>query len=150
METGSLNPNSFKQGQAPWEVNPELDKAKNPLTTGGTFKVGEAPWEKPSTVNLQQVPAENLDELSAEKYNPTFPAETGGGVTQELMQTPKTLGNLPSSSWNFLKGVVSMFNPVEIIKNVGADITGFQEASKYLGPKEATLELLKEIGRAHV
>jgi len=53
------------------------------------------------------------DEISAEIYNPVNPYKTGDTAMTAL---GKTVSNMPTSFWNFTRGVFHFFNPIE---NVG-------------------------------
>lgn len=58
--------------------------------------------------------AQTADKASADKFNPTFPSSSDEGV---IGGTSKVVGNIPSSSVHFLKGVANFFNPVNTVKN---------------------------------
>lgn len=65
----------------------------------------------------------------------------------------KAVGNIPGSAWNFAKGIVSFFNPVNIYKNVKSDVQGFSQAASDFGggasgAGKAAVELGKNLPEA--
>lgn len=99
-------------------------------------------------------PIKSGAEQSAEQFKPMFPAEQNEG---SLEATAKVVGNLPGSAIRFgvdtAKGLVSMLNPVNIIKNVAAipgevkslvqESGGFGSAAKNFGI--ATPDIAKQL-----
>jgi hypothetical protein len=69
---------------------------------------------------------------SATKYKPIFPAADVGTETS-LSAAAKTVGNIPSSAWNFVKGLANLINPIEIGKNIQGTIQGIPELVKESG-----------------
>ena len=98
------------------------------------------------------------DEESAAKYGSTFGAEVGGSAFGEGM---KTLGNLPKSAFNFVKGALDMINPVSTINKIKEIASGTKEFAAESGgygkafggiakelPKTAYESIVPEAGRA--
>lgn len=84
-----------------------------------------------NTQQVQDVQPEIIDTASQKQYNPTFPAQSG---QENYLTAPlKVLGNMPSSMFGFVKGMASMFNPITIGKNIGADIQGFAQTAENFG-----------------
>lgn len=85
-----------------------------------------------------QTPEQEADKKSEEKYNPTFSSETGEGLGTSAL---KTIGNIPSSAWNFAKGVFETVNPINTVKNIKDIVEGVPEIisnAKYTGGGIAT------------
>lgn len=64
---------------------------------------------------------------TAKQYNAPFTPETGGSI---LSETAKTVGNMPSSIWNFAKGVVDFLNPYKAGQKIGEAIATGVQAKK--------------------
>lgn len=95
------------------------------------------------TATAPKTPQEEKDIESAEKFKPTFASETGEGAVSTAL---KTVGNIPSSAWNFAKGFVQMANPVNTVKNIKEIATAIPEIvsnAKYTG---GAFNTAKDIG----
>jgi hypothetical protein len=79
------------------------------------------------------------DQLSAERFKPSFASQTGGSIVGE---SSRLVGNIPSSGIGFGKGIIQTFNPLNTLKTIGAAIKSGKEA-KTEGVK--TIDVFKEI-----
>lgn len=85
------------------------------------------------TATAPKTPQEEKDIESADKFKPTFASETDEGVVSTAL---KTIGNIPSSAWNFAKGFVQTVNPINTVKNIKEIVTAVPEIvsnAKYTG-----------------
>lgn len=95
------------------------------------------------TATVPKTPQEEKDLESADKFKPTFASETGEGAVSTAL---KTIGNIPSSAWNFAKGFVQTVNPVNTVKNIKEIVTAIPEIvsnAKYTG---GAFNTAKDIG----
>lgn len=104
-----------------------------PPTQGGNW------YQKVQEVSAI-LPKPTADEISAEKYKPTFPSSVQSGPGAE---GAKFLGNIPSSAKEFGKGLSKM--PYNIGQQVGAIGLGFTEFAKEEGVLPAFGAVIKEI-----
>ena len=87
--------------------------------------------QQPSVNGVKLTVNPTQDQTSAQKFNPTFPAQ---GANESMISAPaKAVGNIPSSAYNFGKNLINLFNPVNIANTVGQDISGFGQAAQDFG-----------------
>jgi len=79
------------------------------------------------------------DQLSAERFKPSFASQTGGSIVGE---SSRLVGNMPSSFIGTARGVISMFNPMNTYKTVKATVES-GKAAKAEGVK--VIDVLKEM-----
>lgn len=60
----------------------------------------------------------------------TFPAKPNEGIGTGAA---KLVGNIPSSALGFVKGTIDTLNPINIVKNIGSYVSGFDEMTKQNG-----------------
>jgi hypothetical protein len=89
-----------------------------------------APVATPKTTSLL---SENkiADIESGQKYGAFLPSSTTS--PSKIGESAKMLSNIPSSAFNFAKGVVDFLNPVSTFGKVKEAVKTFQDTSKELG-----------------
>ena len=85
----------------------------------------------PTIAPIPQISAsEQADIASKEKYGATFGSKTDGSI---LGAGARTLGNIPKSAFNFVKGALDAINPVTIVKNIKEIASGTKELAEEKG-----------------
>ena len=79
---------------------------------------------------------------TAKQYNAPFTPETGGSIIKE---TAKAAGNLPTSIWNFAKGVVNFLNPYKAGQKIGEAAMSAISADK---EGVSVIDTIKELPQA--
>jgi len=98
--------------------------------------------DKPKQVSASQ----KLDIESAARYNPSFPAKA---AEETAISAPfKTLGNIPSSAFNFAKNVLDVLNPISTAKKVIEIGKEAKEFANEVGGGKAALETVKGLPKA--
>lgn len=83
--------------------------------------------------NEQTVTAgEQADIASKEKYRSTFGSKAGQGGTA-AGEALRTVGNMPSSAFGFVKGALDILNPVSTVNKIKEIISGTKEFAKEQG-----------------
>ena len=109
------------------------------LKTGG--QVNADPQNPSSTANKTP-----LQPVAQEGYKPTFTANQGDSP---LMAGAKAIGNVPGSAFNFAKGLVKAFNPLETLGSVSQIPEEFKKTvQEYGGVGKALAGTAKEIPKA--
>jgi uncharacterized protein YidB (DUF937 family) len=107
---------------------------------------------------VQQQFPQQAQPVPQEQSNATFPSSsTDSPLTAGL----KTLGNIPSSAFNFAKGVLNSFNPIQIAQNISQIPQAFSDVSQQQGgvlgaigatvkeiPQQTYQAIVPEAGRA--
>lgn len=102
-----------------------------------TIKAGATP------PTLTSQPAPVPQDMSGATF-PSSPTDT------PLTSGLKTVGNVPSSLFNFVKSTIQTMNPVEITKNFSQYVEGFPQLVKELGgdSNKAALSVISEMPKA--
>lgn len=125
---------TFKQGQAPWEVN----------NASPSFVAGKAPWEVSPTqdVALEQRSFSGLPSAiqnsESPGIDPTFKASTGGNpVADVIKNTVKTGINIPSSAANLVDASI-----IQPVSNLGQSINTVADIYKQRDFLQGTKDIL--------
>lgn len=112
----------------PGYVN-KVIQAFNSIRAGGEPKFGGTTSSVGQQEQLSQ--SQMADSQNAEQTGATFPAAVGQDSV--LSTVGKTLGNLPRSAFNFVKGAINTLNPLTIASNIGKIGQGLGEISQMPG-----------------
>lgn len=137
----------WNSGKPDWQGNVGTNKfgvkydtpqyVKSVYSTYQALKGGQQnPTIQPtsSTVGNTQFgtpPAPTPDEQNAQQTGALFPANVGQDSV--LSTVGKTLGNLPGSAFNFVKGAINTLNPLTIASNIGKIGQGLGQISQMPG-----------------
>jgi len=110
-----------------------------------TLKAQNAPEMAKTAVSSVFTPTVNqqADIATKEQYGATFAPNTQD--PSAIGESAKVIGNLPSSTWNFVKGALDLINPVSTYKRIKESVGAFQELSELKGGAgKATLAAVQE------
>lgn len=99
---------------------------------------------KPTGKTTAQIEKEKKYQESAENTGALFPASPVDKVSQAPIEALKAVGNIPSSAWNLVKGIVSAVDPRKIVQNVQTAGKEFQALVKEAGSVENARKLFAE------
>src|SRR3990167_5424270 len=112
----------------------------NQLYPAGTTITKKAFQQKYGEAEI--IPEKTAAQLSAERFKPTFPA----AEEETLLTAPlKTVGNIPSSAFQFAKGIVNFLNPLTTIKTAAALGEELCAGIEEVGGKKLAIETIKKI-----
>ena len=87
-------------------------------------------------------PEKTTAQLGVERFKPTFPATE----EETLLTAPlKTIGNIPSSAFQFAKGIVNFLNPLTTVKTAVALGEELGVGIEEMGGKKLAIETIKKI-----
>lgn len=84
----------------------------------------------PTPAEPIKTPSQIADEANAGKYGATFPATIGEGA---FSAAAKTVGNIPKSAFNFVKGALDIINPVSTFGKIKEIVQGTKELAGEAG-----------------
>jgi len=84
-------------------------------------KIGSASNNIASSIVPKLSPRQQLDQQAQEQYKPTFTPQTEG--ESPVGEALKTVGNVPKSAFNFIKGIIDFMNPVSTFGKVKEAVT---------------------------
>lgn len=89
--------------------------------------------EKYKLTTKEKTPQQQADIKSIQEFKPFFPAKTGGSIVGE---SAKLVGNIPSSLFQFGRGLVNFLNPINTVKTISEVVKSSKEAIKEMGSRE--------------
>lgn len=105
------------------------------IKAGG--RVGMDPSNPSAVSEMALTPTQEADRANKKETGAIFGAKTGKETAASAAL--KTLGNIPSSAFNFAKGAVNMLNPMNIVQNVSETVRLLKEESARTGENPVSI-----------
>lgn len=133
----------WNSGQPDWEGKVGVNKYGVKYDVPGYVnKVAKAYQEFKSTSTLQMpeiaqanvfTPSVNqqADQAAKQQYGAVFAPNTQNPTA--LGESAKVVGNMPTSTWNFVKGAIDLINPISTYKRIKEAVTEFKGLASDLG-----------------